>query len=104
MKRWPANPKVVFFAAPNSFSDEIIQRFSIDMGLPVVSLLQVMLNIQNFAGKSEDFSHPFFLKVKEMLDAGDIDAQLTNKVALKLLRLSNTGRDGFILTDFPRMV
>ena len=43
-------------------------------------------------------------EVKEMLDAGDIDAQINNKVALKLLRLSNTGRDGFILTDFPRVV
>ena len=74
------------------------------MGLPVVSLAQVMLNIQQFAGKSEDFSHPFFLKVKEMLDAGDIDAQINNKVPLVLLRLSHTGRDGFILTDFPRVV
>lgn len=104
LRRWPKTPKVVFFAAPNSFQDEIIQRFSIDMGLPVISLAQVMANIQQFAGKTEEFNHPFFLKVKEMLDNKDLDAQLQDKVALKLLRLTNTGREGFILTDFPRNV
>ena len=36
-----------------------------------------------------------------MVDANDVDALLRDKIALKLLRLSNTGRDGFILTDFP---
>ena len=60
------------------------------MGLPVVSLAQVMLNIQQFAGKSEDFSHPFFLKVKEMLNAGDIYANLTT-------------RSPSSLSDFPTM-
>ena len=38
LRRWPKNPKIVFFAAPNSYQDEIIQRFSIDMGLPVISM------------------------------------------------------------------
>jgi len=74
------------------------------MGLPVISMMQVMSNIQRFAGQSEDFSHPFFLKVKDMLDNEDMDAQIRDKVALKLLRLSNTGRDGFVMTDFPRNV
>ena len=41
---------------------------------------------------------------KEMIDAGDIDQQLKDKLALKLLRISNVGRDGFILKDFPRVV
>ena len=63
-----------------------------------------MQNISTFAGKSEDFNHPFFLKVKDMIDAGDVDQQIKDRVALKLLRLTNTGRDGFILTDFPRYV
>ena len=61
-----------------------------------------MDNVQRFAGQSEELKHPFFLKVKDMLDAGDIDQLTKDKVALKLLRLSNTGRDGFIMTDFPR--
>ena len=61
-----------------------------------------MQNISQFAGKSEEFNHPFFLKVKDMFEAGDIDQQIKDRVALKLLRLTNTGRDGFILTDFPR--
>ena len=39
-----------------------------------------------------------------MVDQGDIDQQIKDRVALKLLRLTNTGRDGFILTDFPRYV
>ena len=72
------------------------------MGLPVISLAQVMENVSQFAGKTEEFNHPFFLKVKDYVDNGDIDAQIRDKIALKLLRLTNTGRDGFILTDFPR--
>ena len=49
-------------------------------------------------------SHPFFIKAKEMLDAGDIDQQINDQLATKLLRVTNTSRDGFILTDFPRVV
>ena len=104
LRRWPKSPKIVFFAAPNAFQDEIIQRFSVDMGLPVMSMTQVFQNISALAGKSEDFNHPFFLKVKEMIDNGDVDQQIKDKVALKILRLTNTGREGFILTDFPRVV
>ena len=74
------------------------------MGLPVVSMMQVMENISMYAGKSEEFNHPFFMKVKEYVDNGDIDAQIRDKIALKLLRLTNTGRDGFIMTDFPRNI
>ena len=39
-----------------------------------------------------------------MLDAGDGDQLIKDKVALKLLRVSNTTREGFILTDFPNNV
>ena len=60
--------------------------------------------ISEYAGKHEEYSHPFYLKAKEMIDAGDIDQQLKDKLALKLLRISNVGRDGFILKDFPRVV
>ena len=37
-----------------------------------------------------------------MLDAGDHDQLIKDKVALKMLRITNTGRDGFILVDYPR--
>ena len=74
------------------------------MGLPVLSMEQIYNNISAFAGKTEDFNHPFFLKVKAMIDNGDLDQQIKDKIALKILRLSNTGREGFILTDFPRVV
>ena len=74
------------------------------MGLPVISMMQVMENISMYAGKSEEFSHPFFMKVKDYVDNGDLDAQIRDKIALKLLRLTNTGRDGFIMTDFPRNI
>ena len=63
------------------------------MGLPVLSMEQIYNNISAFAGKTEDFNHPFFLKVKAMIDNGDLDQQIKDKIALKILRLSNTGRE-----------
>ena len=103
LKRWPANPKVVFFGGPNTFQNEIIQRFSIDLGVPVISMTQVYQNVQKFAG-TQDMKHPFFLKAKDMLDAGDVEQQVKDRLALKLLRITNASREGFIITDFPRMV
>merc|ERR1712070_1330480 len=103
LKRWPKNPKIVFFASPNSFQDELTKRFAIDLGLPIISMSSVFANIQELAGHNE-FKHPFFVKVKEMLDAGDTDALIKERVALKLLRITNVARDGFVLTDFPNYV
>ena len=40
------------------------------------------------AGKDEMFSHSFFLKVKEMIENGDGEGLLREKIPLKLLRLS----------------
>lgn len=37
-----------------------------------------------------------------MLDAGDHDQLVADRVALKLLRLNNETKEGFVLTDFPR--
>ena len=45
IKRWPKNPKIVFFTAPNCFQNELIHRFSIDMGVPVISVTNVFNNI-----------------------------------------------------------
>ena len=37
-----------------------------------------------------------------MIDAGDTDQLIKDKIVLKLLRLTSESKDGFILTDFPR--
>ena len=39
-----------------------------------------------------------------MLDAQDADGLIKERVALKLLRVSNAAREGFILTNFPNYV
>jgi len=39
-----------------------------------------------------------------MVNAGDEDAIIREKVALKLLRLTAATQDGFILTDYPNNV
>ena len=72
------------------------------MGLPVISMKTQMANIQQLAGRDSEYNHPFFLKVKEMLDAGDHDQLVKDRVALKLLRLNNETKEGFVLTDFPK--
>ena len=57
------------------------------MGVPVISMNQVLQNIVEYAGKNDEFSHSFFLKVRDMINAGDADAMAKEKVHLKLLRL-----------------
>jgi hypothetical protein len=101
LKRWPAAPKVAFFAPPNVFADEIIKRFSIDLGIPIVSMQQLLGQVAEHAGTNEEFSHPFFLRVRDMIRAGDVEQIHKEKIPIKLLRLSAAAQDGFILTDFP---
>ena len=55
----------------------------------------------DLTGKNEEFSHSFFHKVKAMVQAGDGDALLRERIYLKLLRLCPHAQEGFILTDFP---
>jgi hypothetical protein len=62
-------------------------RFAVDLGVPVVSMTQILSNIAEQAGKSEEFSHSFFLKVRDMIKAGDGEALNKEKVHLKLLRI-----------------
>ena len=64
---------------------------------------QVFENVKKYAG-SQDMTHPFFLKAKEMLDQNDIDQQIKDQLAIKLLRITDQSSDGFVLTDFPRIV
>ena len=77
-------------------------RFSIDLGIPVVSMETMINNVVERAGKDEEFNHKFFLRVKDMVDAGDKARIHKETVPLKLLRLNPACSDGFILTDFPR--
>ncbi len=104
IRRWPKEPKIVFFGPPNIFADEITQRFAVDLGVPVVSMNQLLVNVVEQAGKTEEFSHSFFLRVRDMINAGDSDALTKERVHIKLLRLSSQTQNGFVLTDFPKNI
>lgn len=101
IRRWPKDPKVAFFAPPNAFGEELSQRFALDLGVPVISMETVYNNVVDQAGKTEEFSHSFFLRVRDIIKAGDTETLLKEKVPLKLLRLSANAQGGFVLTDFP---
>jgi adenylate kinase family enzyme len=104
LQRWPTHPKVVFYGPPNVFQDEITQRFAVDVGVPVVSMNTVLRNVAEQAGKTEEFSHSFFIRVRDMLNAGDEEGLIKEKVHTKLLRLCSQAQNGFVLTDFPANV
>ena len=53
--------------------------------------------VQTAAGKDEDFQHPFFTRVKDMLDQGDVDGISEERIVQKLLRITDVAQDGFIL-------
>ena len=89
IRRWPKEPKIVFFAPPNAFQEELSQRFAVDLGVPVVSMNQILQNVVEHAGKTEEFSHSFFFRVKDMINAQDGDEMVKERVHLKLLRLSS---------------
>ena len=57
------------------------------MGVPMVSIPQLIDRVANEAGSGE-FTHPFFLKVRDMAKANDIEAIHKDKIPLKLLRLT----------------
>ena len=101
IQRWPSAPKVAFFGPPNVFQEEIIKRFSIDLGLPILSMQEMLQQVADHAGSNEEYNHSFFLRVRDMINAGDADAIHHEKIPLKLLRLTAAAQDGFILTDFP---
>jgi hypothetical protein len=45
------------------------------------------MNVAEQAGKTEEYSHSFFMKVKQMVDNGDSEQISNEKIHLKLLRL-----------------
>lgn len=42
IKKWPTNPKIAIYAPPNSFATEISKRLAIDLGVPIVSMNQML--------------------------------------------------------------
>lgn len=56
------------------------------------------------AGKTEELSHSFFLKVRDMIQNDDYEQLIKEKIHLKLLRLCPQAQEGFILTDFPNNI
>nr|ABU80568.1 adenylate kinase [Sterkiella histriomuscorum] len=75
--------------------------FAVDIGVPVVDMNTILQNVVEQAGKNEEFSHSFFLRVRDMIQAEDADALAKEKVYTKLLRLSAQASHGFVLTNFP---
>jgi len=61
-------------------------------------------NVAAQAGTSEEYNHRFFLRVRDMVNAGDHEGIHREKIPIKLLRLSAETQDGFVLTDFPNNV
>jgi hypothetical protein len=45
IQRWPNQPKVVFYGPPNVFQDELQQRLALDLGVPVISMNDIMQNV-----------------------------------------------------------
>eukprot|EP00352_Strombidinopsis_acuminata_P007515 CAMPEP_0176378028 /NCGR_PEP_ID=MMETSP0126-20121128/29322_1 /TAXON_ID=141414 ORGANISM="Strombidinopsis acuminatum, Strain SPMC142" /NCGR_SAMPLE_ID=MMETSP0126 /ASSEMBLY_ACC=CAM_ASM_000229 /LENGTH=181 /DNA_ID=CAMNT_0017740143 /DNA_START=118 /DNA_END=663 /DNA_ORIENTATION=- len=86
------------------YMTEFAQRFSIDLGIPIVSVNQLYQNVVERTGKHPAYQHKFFHKVKDMIEAGDEDALVREKVPLKLLRLTETAQEGFLLMDFPQTI
>ena len=68
----------------------------------MIDVKEMTKRVQQVAGTTEDFSHPFYLKVKEILDAGDLDNFSKEKTITKLLRIEDSAASGFILDNFPR--
>jgi hypothetical protein len=48
---------------------------------------QILQNVVDQAGKSDEFSHSFFLRVRDMIKAEDQEGLVKERVHLKLLRL-----------------
>jgi len=77
-------------------------RFSIDLGVPIVSLSQIFSDVEQNTGVNPDYDHPFFKTVQEMIRADDPQALIDEQIAIKLLRLMPHAQEGFLLQDYPR--
>ena len=74
---------------------------AIDLGVPIVSVPQLLENAAIKSNDNPDYEHPFFRKAGEYLRNGDKDAIIREKIPLKLLRLTPAAQEGLIMVDFP---
>ena len=65
---------------------------------------EIINQVAQHAGKTEEFNHPFFLRVRDMVAAEDEEGMIREKIALKLLRLTESTQDGFLLVDYPNVL
>ena len=63
-----------------------------------------MADVVENAGKTPELSHSFYLKAKDLIESGDVEQILKEKLHTKLLRLCPYAQKGFVLTDFPNSV
>ena len=104
LQRWPETPRVLIFGPPNVPVNKLSQRLAIDLGVPIISMKDEFEKVKRHAGRSGDYDHPFYEKVKEILETGDKKTIAEEKIGLKLLRIAEYAQEGFILNDFPNTV
>lgn len=69
--------------------------------MPILSVPQLIENAAKEGHENPDFAHPFYQKVAEYVNAGDMDAINRERIPLKLLRLTPAAQEGFVLVDYP---
>ena len=104
LQRWPETPKVLVFGPPNVPIKQLSQRLAIDLGIPIISMKNEFEKVKRYAGRTPEYDHPFYEKVKEILESGDKSAITEEKIGLKLLRIWEYAQEGFIINDFPKTV
>jgi adenylate kinase family enzyme len=102
LQRWPEKPRVLIFGPPNVPAVMLSQRLGIDLGVPVINMESEFKKVQNKLNDNHD--HPFFDKVRELLENQDLDAITREKIGAKLLRINEYAQEGFILNDFPNSI
>ena len=60
-----------------------------------------MSNASNKVNDDPDFQHPFFDKVGEIVRSGDQQKIISEKIPIKLLRLTPAAQEGLVLIDYP---
>lgn len=75
---------------------------AIDLGVPIVSIPQLIRTAaENYRDKPE-YNQRFFEQVSEWYFDNNSEMLRKEKVPLKLLRLAPDAQEGFIMSDYPR--
>ena len=61
---------------------------AIDLGVPIVSMNNLVLDVSEQYGKNPDYDHPFYKQVHEMVQENDSESIIKERIPLKLLRLT----------------